>query len=71
MSNQFEKVSEGRRNLSRKERKYNPMRSREEVEDRLNGFYKKYRSVSGDNIDPEIEASIRELKWVLRVGKTK
>ena len=46
-------------------------RPKQEIEYRLNGFHKKYRSVSGDNIDPELEASIRELKWVLRGGKTK
>ena len=66
MSNKFEKVSEGRRELSRRERKYNPIRSREEMEERLNGFHMRYREVSSDNIDPELEASIRELKWVLR-----
>ena len=40
---------------------------KQRIEERLNGFHAKYRSVSSDNIDPELEAQIRELKWVLRV----
>jgi len=42
------------------------MKTRQEIEVRLSGFREKYRAVSSDNIDPELEASIRELKWVLR-----
>lgn len=45
------------------------MKSEQQIEERLNGFHKKYRSVSSDNIDPELEAQIRELKWVLE-GET-
>ena len=47
------------------------MKTRQEIEVRLSGFRKKYRAVSSDNIDPELEASIRELKWVLRDSETK
>jgi len=42
------------------------MKSKKDIEERLNGLHAKYRTVSSDNIDPELEAQIRELKWVLR-----
>ena len=32
---------------------------------RLNWLHGRYRLVSSDTIDPELEAQIRELKWVL------
>ncbi len=41
------------------------MKTKIEIEERLNGLHKKYRSVSGDTIDPELEAQMRELQWVL------
>ncbi len=40
---------------------------KQRVEERLNEMHTRYRAVSSDNIDPELEAQIRELKWVLRV----
>jgi len=41
------------------------MKSRYAVEGRLEGLQMAYRAVSSDNIDPKLEARIRELKWVL------
>ena len=41
------------------------MKSRYAVEGRLEGLQMAYRVASSDNIDPELEARIRELEWVL------
>ena len=45
------------------------MKSEQQIEERLNKLHTIYRTVSSDTIDPELEAQIRELKWVLE-GET-
>ena len=45
------------------------MKQRHEVEERLDELQARYRAVSSDNIDPELEAQIRELEWVLEDGR--
>ena len=42
------------------------MKNESQINERLNELWDRYRSVSSDNIDPELEAQIRELKWVLK-----
>jgi UDP-2,3-diacylglucosamine pyrophosphatase LpxH len=41
------------------------MKTKQEIEERLNGLYEKYLLVYGDMLDPELEAQMRELRWVL------
>lgn len=55
---------ESRRKLSRKERRYNPIRSRDEIEERLRKLQVQYR-LSSDMYDPVTQARIQELEWVL------
>ena len=55
---------ESRRKLSRKERRYNPIKSREEIEERLSKLQAQYR-LSSDMYDPVTQARVQELKWVL------
>ena len=45
------------------------MKSKQQIEARLSELHARYRIVSSDTIDPELEAQIRELKWVLE-GET-
>lgn len=42
------------------------MKTKQDIEARLEEAQRQYRLVSGDTIDPEREAQIRELSWVLR-----
>lgn len=44
------------------------MKTKEQIEKRLEETRRQYRLVSSDMIDPEREAQIRELSWVLREG---
>ena len=45
------------------------MKSEKQINERLSEAWERYRSVSSDNIDPELKAQIRELRWVLEDGK--
>ena len=41
------------------------MKTEAQIIARLNELHRQYRTISSDTIDPELEAQIRELNWVL------